>query len=171
MSRFSHYIHRLLTQAMPQQDAMPSHYDIERQQKLLAMYRGLLAEYLRQHQQWARTEVPGFLSTGISVLRGHILDTKGTLRGWKIAIDDHPDDQGPDDDVGSEVEHQRTLLKIHRRNLATYLQQAQHFPAGQVPAMVVNSLDHVRGELQRIKAILRGFGVVVDELPGELIAD
>jgi hypothetical protein len=150
---------------------MASHYDIERQQKLLTMYRGLLAENLRQHRQWPRTEVPEFLSVGIARLRGHILETKGTLRGWKIAIDDHPDDQGPDDDIGGEAEHQRKLLKIHRRNLATYLQQAQQFPAGQAPPMIVNSLDHARGELQRIKAILRGFGVVVDDLPGELIAD
>jgi hypothetical protein len=162
---------RLLTRAIPQQDAMPSHYDVDRQQKLLAMYRGLLAEYLRQHQQWPRPEVPGFLSAGIAVLRGHILETKGTLRGWKIAVDEHPDDQGPDDDIGREVEHQRDLLQIYRRNLATYLRQAEQFPAGQAPAMIVNSIHEARTELQRVKGILGGFGVVVEDLPAELIAE
>src|SRR4051794_3605497 len=95
MLRFSHNIRRLLTQAT-HKDPMPLRYDIDRHTQLLSMYRGLLGEYLQQHQQWPRTEVPEFLSTGISVLRGHILQVKGTLRGWKIEIADHPDDQGPD---------------------------------------------------------------------------
>jgi len=132
MRRFSRTMRRLLLRAI-HNDTMPrpSHDDIDRQQKLLAMYRGLLAKYLQQHQQWPRTEVPGFLSTGISVLRGHILDVKGTLRGWKVEISDHPDDQGPDDDIGAEVQHKRELLQIHRRNLALYLRQQEQFPAGQ----------------------------------------
>lgn len=171
MSRFSHSIGRLLSRARSQQGTMTSHYDIDRQQKLLAMHRGLLAEYLRQHRQWPRAEVPELLSTGIAVQRAHILDIKGTLRGWNIKADDHPDDQGPDDDIGGQVAHQRKLLQIHRRNLATYLRQAEQFPAGQAPATVVNSLHDTRGEMQRIKGILRGFGVEVEDMPGEAAAE
>src|SRR5215208_6383144 len=144
MLRFSHHIRRLLPQALHPKEAMPSRHNIDHHQKLLAMYRSLLAEHLRQHQQWRRTEVPGFLSTGVTILRRHIMETKGTLRGWKVEINDHPDDQGSDDDIGSEVEHQRGLLKIHRRNLATYLRQHEQLPAGQSPPMLVNSLDHSR---------------------------
>jgi hypothetical protein len=71
---------------------------IVRRQKLLAMYRSLLAEHLRQRQQWQPTEVPGFLNTGIIVLRGHILKVKGTLRGWGIVVADHPDGEVVTDD-------------------------------------------------------------------------
>jgi len=56
MSRYSHYIRRLLTRAIPTADDMPSNYELDRHQKLLSMHRGLLAEYLREHQQWQRTE-------------------------------------------------------------------------------------------------------------------
>ncbi len=166
MLRFSRYMRRLL-RAIHNKDGMPSKYVISRQQKLLDMYRSLLAEYLQQHQQWPRTEVPGFLSAGISMLRDHILGVKGTLRGWRIVVDDHPDDQGPDDDIGAEVEHQRGLLKIRRMNLLTYLQQKEQLEPGQAPPIVIHSIQHSRTEIQRIKAILRGFGVAVDDLPEE----
>jgi hypothetical protein len=150
---------------------MPNNYEIERHQKLLAMYRSLLAEYLHQYQQWHQTGVSGFLSTNINVLRRHIMETKGTLRGWKIAIDDHPDDQGLGNDIGAEIDHQHGLLKIHRRNLAAYLQQQQKLARGQVPPALINSLYDVRREIQRIKAILRGWGRTVDDLPEEEVEE
>jgi hypothetical protein len=144
-------------------------YDIDRYQKLLAMYRSLLAEYLRQHQQWHRTEVPNFLSTGIDVLRGHIMETKGTLRGWKVEVNDHPSDDGPNDDIGRKVQHQRELLRIHRTTLRAYLAQKAQLEPGQAPPLVLNSIHHARNEIQRIKGILRGYGVAVDDLPEEEI--
>lgn len=167
MPGISDNIRHLLTQIQRIGKARPSGYDIDHHQKLLVMYRSLLAEYLRQRQQWERTEVPGFLSAGITTLRGHILEAKGTLREWKIEVNDHPDDQGPDDDIGSEVEHQRNLLKVHRRNLATYLRQQQQLPAGQTPATHINAIEDTQRQIQGIKAILRGFGVAVDDLPEE----
>jgi hypothetical protein len=167
MPHLSDSIDRLLTYMRRIGDVMPRRYSIDRHQKLLIMYRALLAEYLRQHQQWARTEVPGFLSAGISTLRAHILETKAALRGWKVAIDDHPDDQSPDNDIGSAVEHQRNLLRIHRTTLAAYLSQKEQLKLGQAPPIVINSIQHSRSEIQRIKAILRGWGVAVDDLPEE----
>jgi hypothetical protein len=148
---------------------MPNNHDIDRQHKLLEMYRGLLAEYLRQQQEWSRAEMPPLLSTGITVLRGHILEAKGTLRGWRIAVDDHPDDEGVSDDLGRKVEHQRKLLKIHRTTLVDYLRQREKLEPGHITPLVINSIQHSRNEIQRIKAILRGWGVVVDDLPEEHI--
>jgi hypothetical protein len=146
---------------------MPSNDDIAHHQKLLAMYRGLLAEYLRQRELWDRTQIPDFLRAGIAILRDNIVKLKGLLRGWNVAIDDHPNDEGPNDDLAGQVQHQRNLLKIHRRNLATYLRQQEQFPENQAPIAIVNSIQNTRDEIQRIKAILRGWNVPVDDVPGE----
>jgi hypothetical protein len=150
---------------------MPSRKDIERQQKLLVMYRNLLADYLREQQEWPRLEVPEFLRTGIEMLRSHIVNVKGTLRGWKVEVKDHNNDQGPNDDIVGDIQHQYELLKIYRGNLAIDLQNQQHFAMGQIPPMLINSIYKSRTQIQRIKAILRGWGVVVDDLPEEEISE
>lgn len=141
--------------------------DINYQHKLLSMYRSLLAEYLRQRDLWDRTEIPDFLRTGISAIRREIVDVKGRLRGWKIVVADHLDDEGPDDDLASEVAHHRKLLKIHRANLDLSLLQQKQFNEGQTPPRVIYTLQNARSEIQRIKAILRGWNIAVDDLPGE----
>ncbi|MFL5802278.1 MAG: hypothetical protein ACJ8CR_11130 [Roseiflexaceae bacterium] len=146
---------------------MPDNADIDYQQKLLIMYRSLLAEYLRQRGLWDRTEIPDFLRTGISVIRKHILDVKGRLRGWKILVADHPDDEGSDDDLAARVKHHRNLLKIHRTNLEIYLRQQDQFGEGLAPPVIVHSIQNNRSEIQRIKAILRGWNIAVEDLPGE----
>jgi hypothetical protein len=153
--------------AISKKDPMPSRYDIIRHQKLLAMYRDLLTEYLRQTGMWDNTETPAFLRTGISVIRGHILDLKGTLRGWKVQVADQSIDQGSEDDIADEVASQRELLHIHRRNLSIYLKQQEQYGEGQAPPVVLHSLNWNREQIQRIKAILRGLGVAVDDLPEE----
>jgi hypothetical protein len=146
---------------------MPTIEDIIHQQKLLAMYRGLLAEYLRQRELWERVEAPTFLSVGISTIRRHIMEVKGTLRAWKVTVENLPDDEGPDDDLAGEVAHQRKLLKIYRENLATHLKQRDQFAADLVPVQLIRGIDEQRSEIQRIKAILRGWSVHVEDLPGE----
>jgi hypothetical protein len=146
---------------------MPSQEEIIHHQKLLAMYRSLLSEYLHQQALWDRTEVPSFLTNGISVIRRNILDVKGTLRAWKVLVSDHPDDEGLEDDVAEEVAHQRKILKIYRTNLTLYLNQQAQFDNRQVPAQIVNSIHQARTEIQRIKAILRSLNVLVDDLPDE----
>jgi len=145
----------------------PRQADIARHQKLLAMYRALLAEFLRQRTLWDRTDVPDYLSTGIEVIRMHILDVKGTLRAWKVEVADHADDKGPRDDRARDVKFHRELLDIHRSNLKTYLKQQEHFGVHQVPPIVVQSIQLNRSEIQRIKAILRGWNVPVDDMPEE----
>jgi hypothetical protein len=146
---------------------LPSNSDVEHQQKLLEMYRALLAEFLRQQKLWDRSDIPDYLLTGIVVIRGHILNIKGTLRSWKILVADHPDDEGPRDDFAREVRHHRELLDIHRANLRTFLKQEELFPAHLAPPMIVQSIELNRTEIQRIKAILRGWNVPVEDLPGE----
>jgi hypothetical protein len=146
---------------------MAHNTDIEYQQKLLSMYRSLLAEYLRQRDLWHRTEIPVFLSRGISVIRGHIVDVKGRLRGWKVAIVDHPDDEGSEDNLALEIAGYRDLLKIHRRNLEVYLEQLEQFGEGLAPPVVIHSIQDNRSEIQHIKAILRGWNITVEDLPGE----
>ena len=147
--------------------ALPSKQEVMYQQKLLAMYRSLLTEYLRQKQLWDKTEVPEFLSTGIAVIRHHILNTKGELRGWKVAVADHPDDEGSSNELAGEVAHQRKLLKIHRTNLRIYLKQQEQFLKHQTPPTIIHSIDNARNEIRRIKAILRGWNVAVEDLPEE----
>lgn len=146
---------------------MPSNQEIAHQEKLLAMYRGLLAEHLRQRAAWDRFDVPEYIRGGIASLRQEITDVKGILRGWGIAVADHPDDVGPEDKLAGQAQHQRELLNIHRGNLAIVLRQQEQFGPGQAPPVVVNTLRHERAEIQRIKAILRGWGVPVDDLPAE----
>jgi hypothetical protein len=146
---------------------MPNTSEIIRHQKLLAMYRDLLTEYLRQADMWDTIETPAFVRTGISNLRSNILDLKGTLRGWKVAVVDNPIDEGPRDAIAAEVESQRQLLQIHRTNLSLYLKQQAQYDPDEAPPIVIHSLNLNRNAIQRIKAILRGWGVSVDDLPEE----
>jgi hypothetical protein len=37
-----------------------------------------------------------FLRVGISTIWRHIMEVKGTLRAWKIAVESLPNDEGPD---------------------------------------------------------------------------
>ena len=78
---------------------MPTKYDISRHQKLLALYRALLAEYLRQQQQWERMEVPDFLRFEIRTMRRRIIKVKGTLRSRGVEVSNQLDAEGPNDDI------------------------------------------------------------------------
>lgn len=138
---------------------------IARNQKLLAMYRALLAEYLRQEKAWDKTQVPEFLSTGVMLLRREITDIKGKLRGWKVVVLDEQDDDGPSNEIAREVLHQQKLLDIHRTTLLTYLKQVGRIGENQATPIMINSIAHARDEIEKIKAILRGWNVPVEDLP------
>jgi hypothetical protein len=150
-----------------QEVTLPGNAKVEYQQKLLAMYRSLLAEHLRQRDLWGRGKILEFLSDGISAIRNDIVDVKGRLRGWKIDVTDHPDDEEPDDDLAAKVQHHRSLLKIYRTNLEIYLKQQEQFGESLAPPMIFHALQNARDEIQRIKAILRGWNVAVEDLPEE----
>lgn len=166
---------------------MPDHANIEYQQKLLSMYRSILAEYFRQrdlwdekkapillglarffrHSSWDRADIPAFLSTEISSIRYDIVRVKGRLRGWKVAVAEHPNDQDPDDDLAGDIAHYRELLQIYRRRLPLHLTQQEQFGENLAPPMVFHQIWDARSEIQRIKAILRGWDIVVEDLPEE----
>ena len=146
---------------------MPSNKEVSYQQKMLAMYRALLAEYLRQNKQWDIRETPTFLQTGISTLRHHIMEVKGILRGWKVAVNNHSDDEGSNEDLAGKITHQRRLLKIYRENLSVYLKRRESYDEEQVPLAIIHSINEARSDIQRIKAILRGWNVEVEDMPGE----
>jgi hypothetical protein len=146
---------------------MPAKDDIIYNQKLLTMYRDLLSEFLRQHEQWSYAETPEFLSRNIVEARRNIMNIKGTLRSWSVTVNDQPNDQDNKEDLMPEIIHQSQLLKIYRKNLPLYLNQKEQFAENQVPPHIINSIHKARTEIQRIKAILRGWNIPVEDLPGE----
>ena len=68
----------------------------------------------------------------------------------------------------ADIDHQQTLLRTYRRNLAHLVKQAASFGSEDAaPIHIVNSLDDARANISRIKGILRGWDVKVDDLPDE----
>jgi tetratricopeptide (TPR) repeat protein len=67
-----------------------------------------------------------------------------------------------------DIEAQRELLRVYRRNLARYLQQqAEQGGPAYVTPPVANGIVDARAEIARIKTILRGWGQTVDEHPDD----
>src|SRR3954447_17370022 len=66
-----------------------------------------------------------------------------------------------------DIRHQLGLLEIHRRNLAQYLKQQGLIGEAFAPPMIVNGIRMERENIARIKNILRGWGVNVDDLLDE----
>jgi hypothetical protein len=67
-----------------------------------------------------------------------------------------------------DIRHQQTLLNTYRRNLTHLVRQAASFGSEDAaPLHIVNSLDDTRTNIRRIKGILRGWGVIIDDLPDE----
>jgi outer membrane protein assembly factor BamB/tetratricopeptide (TPR) repeat protein len=68
-----------------------------------------------------------------------------------------------------DIEHQQALLRIHRRNLAHYLEQQARFGEALVPVNIVNGIEEEQANIGRIKAILRGWGVTVEDHPNDTL--
>src|SRR5690242_18457324 len=66
-----------------------------------------------------------------------------------------------------EIKYQQDLLNIHRGNLAHYLKQASFHGQGNVPLGTLNGIDSERGEIRRIKKILRGWNQQVEDHPDD----
>lgn len=66
-----------------------------------------------------------------------------------------------------DINHQRSMLSTHRRNLAQYLKQAALLGAAFVPPAVSNGIVDTRVEIARIKAILRSWGSPVEDYPDD----
>jgi hypothetical protein len=63
-----------------------------------------------------------------------------------------------------DINHQQTLLKTYRRNLALLVRQAASYSGEDAaPIHIANSLDDTRANIRRIKGILRGWNVNVED--------
>lgn len=73
--------------------APPPAADVCRQQQdLLATHRRTLAHVLKQQAALGSAYAPPGIAHGIDEARAGIAQCKQTLRGWGVAVDDHPDD-------------------------------------------------------------------------------
>jgi hypothetical protein len=70
-----------------------------------------------------------------------------------------------------DIRHQQSLLEIHRSTLGHSLRQAAaHGGVDFAPAATAYSIRSARAEIQRIKGVLHGWGIAVDDLPDDLEA-
>jgi hypothetical protein len=70
----------------------------------------------------------------------------------------------PDD-----IEQQQKLLAAHRSTLAHYLKQRARIGQDNITSGVAHGIDDARAEIARIKGVLRGWGVDVEDLPDEYL--
>ncbi len=66
-----------------------------------------------------------------------------------------------------EINDQQELLAINRRNLMLYLKQKATLGDTYVLPSVMNGIYEARAKIQRIKQILRGMDVVIEDLPDD----
>src|SRR6476646_5203610 len=66
-----------------------------------------------------------------------------------------------------DIKHQQKLLTIHRRNLANYLSQQTALGTAYTPPGVMNGIRETRDNIRRIKDILRGWNVAVENQPDD----
>jgi hypothetical protein len=68
----------------------------------------------------------------------------------------------PDD-----IRQQQELLHTHRRTLATYLKQQAALGSAFAPPGIAHGIYEARTAIAHIKAVLRGWGVAVDDYPDD----
>ncbi len=66
-----------------------------------------------------------------------------------------------------DIEVQRELLAAHRRTLSIYLRQLASSGFVHAPPTVLNGIQEARGNIARIKTVLRDWGVEVEDLPDD----
>jgi hypothetical protein len=75
---------------------MPSPEQIDQQQQLLGAHRGTLSARLNQQALLGVAHTPPEVVHDIREARVSIERIKDTLRGWGVAVEDHPDDESPE---------------------------------------------------------------------------
>jgi hypothetical protein len=146
---------------------MPNSNEIQAQQKLLMACRRVLAAYLEQSHLWDAHDLPEPIRNGMCYLQDNIREIKATLRAWNVLVEDQPDDEVPINELADQIAHQRELLKIHRQTLVIEREQKAQFDERDVPSHLVRSIQERLHAMKRIKAMLRGWNVSVEDLPGE----
>lgn len=97
---------------------MPDQESIAEQEALLETHRRTLSHLLSQEAVFGPGYVPSQVAHGIASARAGIRQAKRILRGWGVAIEDHPDD----DDLapGHEVPPFRGLLPFTEDDAALF---------------------------------------------------
>jgi len=91
---------------------MYSQEDIAGQQQLLHAHRQTLAHYLHQRALLGPAHISPGVANGINESRQQLRRIKATLRGWGVAVDDHPSDNEENDTLYSPQESQKQISKI-----------------------------------------------------------
>ncbi|MDQ2997522.1 MAG: hypothetical protein M3R61_10750, partial [Chloroflexota bacterium] len=73
--------------------------------------------------------------------------------------------------TSDEIEEQRTLLSIYRRNMVFLVRQKARHGDLNVPLPIINSIEEASANIQRIKVILRGWDQEVEDLPQDRYSD
>ncbi|GAB4208516.1 MAG: hypothetical protein OHK0022_38180 [Roseiflexaceae bacterium] len=95
---------------------MPSEHDIAAQCERLVLYRQNVQQMLQQiTAQGGWIYAPVALLNALSDNRREIARCKATLRGWRVPVDDHPDDDATSD-IGA-LEQQAAELEASRATL------------------------------------------------------
>src|SRR5262245_33830270 len=84
----------------------PRQEDAQVQMELLKSHRQTLMHYLSQQAILGKAHAPPEVTAGIKNARENIDRIKTTLRGWGVAVEDHPDDE--------EIKLQTSLRQTHR---------------------------------------------------------
>lgn len=66
-----------------------------------------------------------------------------------------------------DIQDQQQLLYQYRRNLTRYLRQQAGF-GNHVPIDILNNVEQARANVERIKSVLRLWGVQVEDLPNDI---
>jgi formylglycine-generating enzyme required for sulfatase activity len=66
-----------------------------------------------------------------------------------------------------DIQQQQERLAAHRSTLDTYLHQRAFLGSGYAPPGVIHDIHEARAEIARIKAVLRGWGVEVEDHPDD----
>lgn len=83
-----------------------------------------------------------------------------------IQLDPPPPKETPMADQEA-ITQQERLLSTYRRTLAHQLQQKAQHGAAYAPPGLLNGIEEARAEIARIKAVLQGWGVAVEDAPDD----
>src|SRR6266508_630681 len=118
---------------------MPSQEEIAHKQELLAAHRRRLSHYLSQQAALGAAFVPPGIAEGIREARKDIYHTKLVLRGWGVAVANHPDDVSPGQ--AAPVEGSPTSIPVPRR------------PADRTPALLFRARARTQAPFQPVAAL------------------
>jgi hypothetical protein len=109
---------------------MPDQEEINQQQELLRAHRRTLGHYLVQQAQLGGAFAPPGVTQGIYEEREQIQRIKGILRGWRVRVVNHPDDEPPGSAI-DEMELSKAKCSDYRaaaqrKDLTAALSSADH---------------------------------------------